>query len=246
MLFIFGYETEEREKEEMSQIPQFKDSSGPNTLLKQLGFSDKDRANPRHDLAVAYALKNKERLLDDVFSGSAPLTVSETIRVQCACRYDYPSATQTLVEQAPEQVVYAGAVEHALFRPDMHRPGERSSFIVGFADAVLVRKKRIDCVYECRKCKAKADETREREELALVEVKITPESAGNVLRQLETYRQGACGMSQARFVLLVDYAVSEADAELYKNKSVLVRRLGAGFEDFIKAASSASAELGDF
>lgn len=96
--------------------------SGGKTLLSQLGFSDKDRASSRHDLAVAYAMERRADL-------AAMLTPA-------------PSAAWNEVGTRLARSGLSCAVELRcevrVCRPDLRAFGVPSPFLIGFADGVLL------------------------------------------------------------------------------------------------------------
>lgn len=70
------------------------------------------------------------------------------------------------------------------------------------------------------------------------EVKIHPETAGNVLRQLKLYEEFLDG--GAVELLVTAYDVSPADQALFKANGITCVRLGEAFDEFVKAQEAAS------
>lgn len=76
------------------------------------------------------------------------------------------------------------------------------------------------------------------EHILFFEVKIHPETAGNVLRQLKLYEQFLDGYSVS--LLVTAYEVYPADQTLFKDNGITCVRLGEGFDEFVKAQEAAS------
>lgn len=75
------------------------------------------------------------------------------------------------------------------------------------------------------------------------EVKINPETAGNVLRQLNLYRSfmdcPEYGYSKVS-LLVTAYDVSPLDQALFKENEIVCVRLGEAFDEFVRAQEAAS------
>jgi hypothetical protein len=69
------------------------------------------------------------------------------------------------------------------------------------------------------------------------EVKINPETAGNVLRQLNLYREF---MDSSVQLLVTAYDVSPLDQALFKENGIVCVRLGEAFDEFVRAQEAAS------
>jgi hypothetical protein len=68
------------------------------------------------------------------------------------------------------------------------------------------------------------------------EVKINPETAGNVLRQLNLYREFGGSVD----LLVTAYDVSPADRALFEENGIVCVRLGEAFDEFVRAQEAAS------
>lgn len=69
------------------------------------------------------------------------------------------------------------------------------------------------------------------------EVKINPETAGNVLRQLNLYKEF---MDSSVQLLVTAYDVSPLDQALFKENEIVCVRLGEAFDEFVRAQEAAS------
>lgn len=76
---------------------------------------------------------------------------------------------------------------------------------------------------------------------AIVEVKISKTPAGDIIRQIESYRGGitACGrpLAGAPGLAVLDYAISSAEHDMLTANHIFSVRLGESFETFIKTHS---------
>lgn len=75
------------------------------------------------------------------------------------------------------------------------------------------------------------------------EVKINPETAGNVLRQLNLYKAFLNG--GAVNLLVTAYDVSPLDQALFKENEIVCVRLGEAFDEFVRAQEAASKTRND-
>ena len=83
------------------------------------------------------------------------------------------------------------------------------------------------------------------DEMIILEVKITREPVGNIIRQIEGYR---ClvdnhGAHPSRALLLVDFDLCDAEAEMLASKKIEVFRLGPDFEKYVEQQSKSRAPL---
>lgn len=77
----------------------------------------------------------------------------------------------------------------------------------------------------------------------LFEVKINPETAGNVLRQLNLYKTFMDGSSVD--LLVTAYDVSPIDQALFLENEIVCVRLGEAFDEFVRAQEAASKTRND-
>jgi hypothetical protein len=248
-----------------SRYPESK--AGGATLLAHMGFADKDRANPRHDLAVAYARSNVASLRERIFPGletsllaaveaeyeinraaNEHNVVFDIEELRCSTHKEgrwvpafVPPETWELAKTHRTHIIelrsivgsardLSEALRSDFLAEELVVKPYASSFAIGFADAVIV----------WTQYKA-----------AILEVKITPCSAGDVIRQIEMYRggitrAGAVHLGNARAVLLCDFAISPAEKQALESKNIMPMRLGPGFEEFVRAQSQTKAELEAF
>lgn len=76
----------------------------------------------------------------------------------------------------------------------------------------------------------------------LFEVKINPETAGNVLRQLNLYKTF---MDSSVDLLVTAYDVSPLDQALFKENGIVCVRLGEAFDEFVRVQEAASKTRND-
>jgi hypothetical protein len=74
------------------------------------------------------------------------------------------------------------------------------------------------------------------------EVKINPETAGNVLRQLNLYKEFMDGSVN---LLVTAYDVSPIDQALFLENEIVCVRLGEAFDEFVRAQEAASKTRND-
>lgn len=226
----------------MNQARNSGAASASNTLLSQLGFADRDRASPRHDLACAYAAWRARDLA---------CLLTPAGRHVHAIDGRYPHDTNRHYREFHDLSLEC---EVCVCRPNFRRsnfdPRTPSSFLIGFADGVLrwTHGPLDECSYQsaialCEHGKdmtayhAARDEIRS--SVAIVEIKIGRVGAGDVIRQIECYRGGVTSagtvLEERTAILLLDYAISKADRDALLAKHIRPLRLGPAFEEFISA-----------
>ena len=80
--------------------------------------------------------------------------------------------------------------------------------------------------------------------LAYVEVKITPEPVGDIIRQIETYRSGLVGHERIySAILLLDFDIAPGSKQMLIDKNITVIRLGPKFRAYIEEQTGSAASL---
>jgi hypothetical protein len=205
--------------------------AGGSTLLAQLGFADRDRANPLHRQALAFAVGRAAFFAHELSNGTT---------LGCCAKHAPYMHGEVKIERS------------------------RSDFLVGFADGVLRWTQRgTDYVPAEHRSSTWSEEelALPMYRLAIVEVKITPCGADDIVRQVEAYRGGrpcmpglpfaSCGAQHSPYqsahsdgtpafhlhnapaILLVNFPLLKSDLSLLASHDVHPFRLGASFKRFI-------------
>lgn len=232
------------------------------TLLQQMGYMDRDRADPLHYLAckyvrlpevherlagLAYAdvlARDCEHYLGRVFKGDVSyLSVEDLLRRERVVEL------HTYAPDTPRFRQTSALVEHAIRRPN--------GFVVGFVDALLenswiypytrsfrLQEQRargphgnecgewIDVGASSSPDEGRTSETRVDGFVVAVEVKIGETPVDEIVKQLGVYR--SC--LDARFVVATAFDVTVSDAEVLRAAGAVHVRLGPRFVHFAQKA----------
>lgn len=186
-----------------------------NTLLSRLGFQDPDKKLPRHDLACRYIAQ--PGLLKDLFG----LHVAVSARTE-----EVISKGQG---QYRQHIGFADAVaEWGYFTCAAHADHDASHnrhwrWIENGRPGVVVEPPGP----RPKKC---SEIPCESGGIVLIEVKITPVPAAEILRQLNLYRQY---LDVTGTLLVVDFPIVEGDKDQLLSAGIDTVRLGVSFEQWL-------------
>jgi hypothetical protein len=202
--------------------------SSDRTLLTQLGFADPDRKNERHDRAIQYLAQGEmmKRMVE--VCGVVPVSTVKNARV--AQRRLTPEFERPVVKGSGDYRMIVGFLDLTLW---MHVDWEEDR-----EEQHYDRRTRQDLV-------TTSTEQWTMSEAIVIEVKITPVSIGEVLRQLNLYREFFIARLARAWVLATDYPISEGDRIVLKASKIWHVRLGSGFDEYLarKDEPAASPEL---
>ena len=201
------------------------------TMLTKLGFADPDRREPMHDLACRYlatpdAVRRLTRCLD-IEHGPEP--------------YADNSGYEERISQVRRKVT-----SHRVNREcEIAKGVDRYRTTVGFADLVLqlnVEEQYRDVRMRRRNTRdghgnltwsewePLADRSEHSREQVGIEVKVTPVSVSDVIRQVKLYRSYS---GVPTWIVATTHQITRADLECLKNERLQHVHLGERFEAFV-------------
>jgi hypothetical protein len=205
------------------------------TLIAQLGFADLDRQQTLHDLACQYLStpETVQRLVDYLEIAQAPKPQEEAWIID---GYD-----------AEERFLWSQQVTNikTILEYEISKGQERYRSTIGFADLVLVIKvqEKQTNVMERRLVsqkfnepkawtdwQAKSDHIRRKELLYGIEVKVTPVSVHEIIRQVKLYRSYS---PITAWIVATTYDLSEPEARCLTNENIRHLRLGGKFNEYV-------------
>lgn len=260
------------------------------TMLAKLGFADPDKRNPRHDMAIQYlsqpAMLSKLTKASPKASPKAFETCLEfhitkgygqymtTVGfADIVSRFRFSGCNTGLRALSPE-IEADLHKRHKQLRDGLslliekrHRLKEGKIDLVKHPDAERLLNDYAKCLGSRKRAIAhqKYVFMRQLDGVLLIEVKITPVSAGDVLRQMRLYLEYLnCSHHGSIYdlpekdrrmfyhetvyrtdilkihpVVVTDYEISEGDARVFADEQIAHYRLGSGFESFVAARKNA-------
>ncbi len=206
------------------------------TLIARLGFADRDRQLPEHDLACQYLARAEV--------------------MQAILRRYLPQPEQSLVPKfgAPERVygLYTQVLAPTFSAPRFEVPIPRgrppSGSVVGFLDLVLSGE--VEVVYEERERSTEqisyGPQPMSVSPRVLIEVKITPTNVSEILRQLQFYRQHLDPAGERYvWVAVTRFPISVEDKAMLSGAGIGHLRLGARFEAYRQHLRSRARSMAD-
>jgi hypothetical protein len=198
--------------------------SSDRTLLARLGFSDPDKGDNRHDLACQYFSANKKAAL---------ALVDHAYRIKYQSNYNGSNfKVETYAEPDKDE---CGPV--VLEYPISKGEGQYKTTI-GFVDVKIPFSKHVRIVGE-QNINAwwpkeeprwvHIDEVKVNNGDIYIEVKIHPVGLGDILRQVNLYKEYISGYNSIWF-LVTPYAISRADCASLRVADVHHVRLGDEFK----------------
>jgi hypothetical protein len=208
------------------------------TMLSSLGFADRDKQNPKHDLACQYLAlpNNAERLGKVAFpSTSAPLNVPPDAGGGGYPKFRDPAVKGTVTK-------WTGQMRGVRFEQPITKGSGQYKATIGFEDLVID----MEPLYRNTELTQQTERDGPWEPIGdeegvsrgawfvHVEVKVAQVGAGDVIRQLNLYREYLHSEPCVRhaFVLATCYDLPATDVAQLKNERIKHVRLGAGFDRF--------------
>lgn len=186
------------------------------TLLSQLGFADPDKRDRRHTLGCQYLALPENRLK---IMGLLPRTF----------RY----------EGADRQV--EGSDRQPIFERMIGKGEGKYRTTIGFIDLILWYQVTFPCGGpKC--CRPPSDEIHIYSFGVAVEVKITPVGIGDILRQINLYRDYE---KQFGWLVATAFPLSTADVSVLKNERIYHVRLGDPFETWAEVQEEETPDAAD-
>jgi hypothetical protein len=179
------------------------------TLLARLGFADPDKTDPKHDLACQY-LANDEQ--------------SRKLAEQ-VCEFGRHEWTEKAFSDRVEKAQVS-------FEVPVSKGEGRYKTTIGFLDLLI--KYYIEVLDS-----SWPDQSYWERRHLVVEVKSSPVSAQEILRQINLYQEyyrptNANGDdSQCQWGVAVNFDLSSASVEVFRSKDILPIRLGKRFEEWV-------------
>lgn len=211
------------------------------TLLAQLGFADADKQNPKHDLAVEYLAlpHNAKRLIQSRYKR----VTWEELRSE--------EWTSGPIEDAPPTCIrWATAQLCNLKKPEREKPltkGEdKYKATVGFLD-LLFRYELHDLLHErdlsdppgVVRQTHKRDHQQSEHKALVVEVKASPVSTGDLLRQMKLYREYSESIGvrwhDIHWCVAACFKFTEVQANALRQEGFSVATLGPLFDEWAEA-----------
>lgn len=204
------------------------------THLSKLGFSDPDKQNKKHDLAIPFLAQ--ESILEKII----PIYFKNSIYITGGIHY--PIGCTNTYLQKREYIDYK--IENYNFNQEYPLTTLDTKTIVGFVDGVISIRIQVNYKeYTCQKlhnhvenihqCVWK-DETsciRYENEKIFIEVKITPEQVGSIIRQIRTYRKYLCyGDCQPKFLLVHTFPLNDIEVEQLERENIMCVKLGEQYD----------------
>lgn len=192
-----------------AKLSRKESTAGSTTLLSQLGFADRDKQNPRHDLATAYIRSKKDDLAKIIWPTKEIISCVFT----------------------PEAMVHrVDARSHGTPSPFIIGFAD-ALLTVHLQEQYRSQKGTLEPWTDIKKCILEVKISPEPMGNCIRQI-------GAYRQGYETtYVNGH--MVRAHAVLLVDYEVSTADKALCDDKDIMILRLGDDFESFIKTVAVA-------
>ena len=210
------------------------------TLLQKIGFVDRDKGNPKHDLACLYLAEHREALrpyaFDDKREGPSEYELERHV-TKGDGKYRTTIGFLDLSVMYTAGVDFVHPVRSAEHRcacecPQDHAYDKTCAYCKRVCPSVLFMKKH--------------GSLRRTVGAVAVEVKIAPVSTGDLLRQLVLYREYASGPeyrsrngydldAQYTWIVALAYDIDVTSAKALANANVHVIRLGAKFERWAAA-----------
>jgi hypothetical protein len=205
------------------------------TLLAQLGFADLDRQQTLHDLACQYLStpETLQRLADYLEIAHGPTPQEET----WICN-SYKTHRQYLQSQQVSNI-------RVTLEYEISKGQEKYRSTIGFADLALaievqvkqtnVQERQIDR-YPVREpaewsdWQAKLDGVDRKELFYGIEVKVTPVSVHEIIRQVKLYRSYS---PITAWIVATTYDLSEPEARCLTNENIRHLRLGGKFNEYV-------------
>jgi hypothetical protein len=193
------------------------------TLLSSLGFNDPDKGDPRHDLACRY-IAQPEIAAKVMGSFSHSPQRRTAIQQREESEYDY-SRVITFQRSVHEAPLSKGEGQYKV--------------TVGFVDVYLIGMRADHCKGRARSVDAQGkpcggewkefDDRTASSWVTGVEVKIGNAGAGDIIRQVNLYREYA---KFDAFVVVTAFPLSEGGADQLRSAGIRHFVLGKGFERF--------------